>query len=180
MKKLVSAFLLGGLLATTGWVEGTVTSLSPPTQVEGSLAHGQKIPLEWAESSAVACFPATRFEQFDGHHVFYRIAMPAASKMQIILTPKAGAKINLYALRQPAAGQQPVPPNVSSAISAEASYPMYARKAGGKIVTNADDGVRKVEFISIDQPYSILVGVAGAQGLSQGEFTLSVSLQSRH
>lgn len=46
-------------------------------KVEGKLEDGVKIPLDWAEGSSVACFPSTRFEMFDGHHVFYRVNLPA-------------------------------------------------------------------------------------------------------
>ncbi len=149
------------------------------SEVKGNISSGKKIPLGWAEKSSVACFPGTRFEMFNGNHVFYRTTLPAGKQIKIKLEPTDKAKtINLYALRQSAGGNQPVPPNVESAISAEASYPIYARK-GGKIIKNADDGVRKVEFISVKQPYSILIGVAGAKGATEGEYKLSVAVEPR-
>ncbi len=184
LKKFVGTLVVSTMLPLFVLAESTVTPLaldsgSKTVEVSGNISSGQKIPLHWAENSAVACFPGTRFEQFDGNHVFYRVPMPAASSMKIMLTPKNGAKINLYALRQGASGQQPVPPNVTSAISAEASYPIYARKVGGKIVSNPDDGIRKVDFISVGQPYSILIGVAGAHGAADGEFSLKVEVAPR-
>jgi len=157
----------------------TVGSPSEPSSVEGNIKSGKKIPLGWAELSNVACFPATRFEQFDGNHVFYRVPMSANSSLKITMTPKDNASINLYALRQAAAGSQPVPPNVTEAISAEASYPKYVKIDAKKKIQNKDDGVRKIEFTSVDSPYSILIGVAGANGLTEGSFKLDVEQTAR-
>jgi hypothetical protein len=183
LKKLLTTLVVSAMLPVLVLAEASVTPISldsgSKAEVSGNISEGKKIPLQWAESSAVACFPGTRFEQFDGNHVFYRVPMPAASSLKIKLTPKNGSKVNLYALRQSAGGPQPVPPNVTSAISAEASYPIYARKVGGKIVSNPDDGIRKIDFISVDQPYSILIGVAGAHGAAEGEFSLQVEVAPR-
>ena len=148
-------------------------------EVSGNIKDGTKLSsLRWAERSSVACFPGTRFEMFNGNHVFYRITLPAASAMKIIVTPSEGKKINLYALRQ-GMRDQTVPPNVPSAISCEASYPIYANVSKTKRVSNKDDGTRKVEYISVNSPYSILIGVAGAEGLTEGDFKLKVEIKSR-
>lgn len=148
-------------------------------EVTGNLKDGVKIlNLRWAESSQVACFPGTRFEMFNGNHVFYRMEMPAASAMTITVIPKDGKTINLYALRQ-GMRQQQTPPDVTRAISCEASYPIYANVSKTRRVTNKDDGTRKVEYISVNSPYSILIGVAGAEGLTEGDFTLKVEMKAR-
>ncbi len=185
--KLVALVLVltGAAFAQTA-TEPKVMLLTMPAdpvaggEVAGNLKEGQKIDLRWAESSQVACFPGTRFEMFTGNHVLYRVTMPAATSMTVTVTPKNNAAINLYALRQ---GSRPtdqsVPPNVQRAISCEASYPIYANMGGGKVVRNKDTGVRKVEYISVGSPYSILIGVAGAQGLTEGDFTLNISIKPR-
>lgn len=148
-------------------------------EVTGNLKDGVKLSsLRWAESSSVACFPGTRFEMFNGNTVFYRIELPAASAMKITVKPKDGKAINLYALRQ-SMRQQQVPPDVTSAISCEASYPIYANLPTGRRVTNKDDGTRKVEYISVNSAYSILIGVAGANGLTEGDFTLGIEIKPR-
>lgn len=134
--------------------------------------------LNWAAQSSVAAFPGTRFEMFNGHHVLYRIALPAASQITITLTPEKGKLINLYALRL-GTDDASLPPNISRAISAEASYPRYANLGGGRKVSDPDNGVRKIEFMSIDRPYSIVIGVAGAQGLSEGDYKLSINFSGR-
>ncbi|MGD9590283.1 MAG: hypothetical protein AB7Q37_11900 [Pyrinomonadaceae bacterium] len=153
---------------------------SPAGEITGNISSGQKIPLRWAESSQVACFPGTRFEMFNGNHVLYRVGLPAASKMKITLTPKGGSKLSLYALRQGARpADHAVPPNVRSAISCEASYPLYANVGGGRRVTNKDDGTRSVEYISVNAPYSILIGVAGAEGATEGQYSLKITVEPR-
>lgn len=150
-----------------------------PAVVSGNISSGKKIPLDWAAKSSVACFPGTRFEMFDGNHVFYRVELPARSEMKIKLVPRDRSKvINLYALRQGAGGDQPVPPDVDTAISAEASYPLYA-KTGTRTIKNSDDGTRKIDFISVNKPYSILIGVAGGKGSVEGEYELSVAVDKR-
>jgi hypothetical protein len=160
-----------------------VTPLTLPAnsnvgQIAGDIKHGKTISLSWAERSSVACFPGTRFEMFNGNHVLYRVDMPARSRITITLTPKDGKLINLYALRQGVA-ERAAPPNISSAISCESKYPIYANLPTGRTVSNKDDGVRKVEFISVGSPYSILIGAAGVKGLTEGEFTLSVKVEGR-
>lgn len=163
-----------------------VTPLSLPAnstigEVTGDIKDGQILSsLRWAEQSNVACFPGTRFEMFNGNHVFYRVTLPAASAMTVTVTPKNNAQISLYALRQgTSAIDQTVPPNVKSAISCEASYPIYANLPGGRTVKNKDDGTRKVEYISIGSAYSILIGIAGAKSATEGEFTLKVEVKPR-
>lgn len=147
-------------------------------EVTGNIKDGTKLSLRWAERSPVACYPGTRFEMFSGNHVFYRITLPAASAMKITVTPKEGKAINLYALRQ-GMRRQSVPPNVTSAISCEASYPIYANVSKTRRVRNKDDGIRKVEYISVRSPYSILIGVAGAEGLTEGDFKLKIKIKPR-
>lgn len=180
----LSLLLVLGLVLCAEAQTPTVTPLVLPANsttgsITGDISKGIKIPMTWAESSSVALVPATRFEQFNGNHVFYRIEMPARSSFKVTLVPKNGAKINLYALRQGAAGPHQVPPNVTSCISSEASYPIYANTGGGRRVSNPDDGVRKVEYISVNRPYSILIGVAGAEGLTQGEYTMNIEIKQR-
>ncbi|MBX2870658.1 MAG: hypothetical protein KTR30_01120, partial [Saprospiraceae bacterium] len=48
---------------------------TPQNQIsvfEGVLDQGQTMPLRWAENSSVACFPGTRFVEYQGNHVLYR------------------------------------------------------------------------------------------------------------
>jgi hypothetical protein len=181
---IVRTFLLVLCLSTVSLAQGppvtplTLPAGSPAGEITGNIAEGQKMSLDWAAQSSVAAFPGTRFEMFDGNHVLYRVNLPAASEITITLTPENGKLINLYALRQ-GVNETASPPNISTAISAEASYPRYANLGAGKTVSNPDNGVRKVQLMSIDRPYSILIGVAGAQGLTEGVYKLHVQIDGR-
>ncbi len=192
MRSKISLFILILICAGTVFSQTNtdktvkVTPLTLPAnstagEITGNITDGQILSsLRWAEQSNVACFPGTRFEMFNGNHVFYRVTLPAASSMVVTLTPKDNAQISLYALRQgSSAADQTVPPNVRSAISCEASYPIYANLGGGRTVKNKDDGTRKVEYISVGSSYSILIGVAGAKGATDGDFTLKVEIKPR-
>ncbi|MCA9781321.1 MAG: hypothetical protein KC800_31600 [Candidatus Eremiobacteraeota bacterium] len=185
MKSLLSNLIFFFVLSSLALAqEPVVTPLNLPEgsnvgEITGNIDKGQIIPMGWAESSSVALVPATRFEQFNGNQVFYRITMPAASVINIKMKPQDGKKINLYALRQSAQGAQEVPPNVTRAISSEASYPIYANMGGGRRVQNEDKGYREVEFMSVNRPYSILIGVSGAEGETEGEFLLRIEIKSR-
>lgn len=176
---LFAAFSVAAQTATSVKVKSiTMPANSTTGSIKGDLKDGQKIDLDWAAKSNVACFPGTRFEMFNGNHIFYRITLPKASEITVTVTPTDGKAINLYALRQGAA-ETAAPPNITSAISCEASYPIYANTGGGRRVRNADDGTRKIEFMSVSKPYSILIGVAGAEGLTDGSFTLNVEITGR-
>lgn len=145
-------------------------------RVAGDLAQGQLMPLDWAASSQVACFPATRFIEFQGHHVLYRVDLPRYAKMTIRVVPKGRDRINLYGIRQGAnPAMQSVPPAVSVAGACEAAYPIYAGapnlKRGGE--------PQEIEFMAINNPYSILIGVAGALGVTSGDYTLEITIGDR-
>ena len=157
--------------------EITVIDLEANSKIiqNGNLNTGFSIPLKWAENSSVACFPGTRFNEYMGNHILYRVQMPAAAKINIQVTPKNKKhRINLYALRL-GADNMSTPPNITSAISCEASYPIYA----GKPNYNKAAKPQSVEYISINKPYTILIGVAGAEGVTEGDFELEILMGSR-
>ncbi len=93
--------------------------------LEGDLADGRCSALEWAQSGQVACFPATRFNYFEGNHVFYALSEPLAprSEMSITVTPNPGVDVSLYGY-QVGETRYPVPPAVTRTVSCEASYPL--------------------------------------------------------
>lgn len=141
--------------------------------IEGSISNGVEIPLAWASSSQVACFPATRFNEFKGNHVFYRVHLPPNSQLKISITPTDNKRINLYAVRM-GVDDTNIPPDIHSVGSCEASYPIYA----GKPNYNKKAKAQSVEFMSIRNPYSILIGVAGAENVLSGSFDLDIEMIS--
>ncbi len=145
------------------------------TLVTGNLDRGAPMPLRWAESSQVACFPGTRFNEFQGNHVLYRMVMPPYSELKITVTPKDKKKrTNVYALRL-GENNYDLPPNIVRAISCEAAYPIYA----GTPNYRAPAKPKSVEYISINKGYNIVIGVAGAERVIAGEYELKIEIQSR-
>jgi hypothetical protein len=177
---LVALSMIAWALPARAQEEAAVLSIScekgQTVQVKGDLSAGQQIPLDWAASSQVACFPATRFVEFQGNHLFYRVELPRYSKIIISVKPEGRQRINLYGIRQGTnAGIQPVPPHVSVASSCEAGYPIYA---GNPNLSKGGD-TQNIEFMAINNPYSILIGVAGAREVLEGGFTLQVQISDR-
>ena len=144
-------------------------------EVTGNLNAGKVIPLRWANSSQVACFPATRNQEFEGNHVFYRAELPKYSTLVITLIPTGKHRINLYGIRQSTqADYQEIPPNIHSAVC-DSDYPLYA----GKTDLSKGGENQDLEFMAINNPYSILIGVAGAVGVKEGDFKLQVEIRGR-
>lgn len=155
----------------------TVTELEAQTVITkmGNLKDGSTMPLSWAASSQMACFPATRFNEYQGNHLLYRVQLPAYSKMKITVTPKNKKhRINLYALRL-GENNMGTPPELNSAISCEASYPIYAGTPNYRQANKA----KSVEYISIRKSYTILIGVAGAVDVKEGDFELKIETSKR-
>ena len=139
---------------------------------EGNLADGQKIPnLSWAADSSVACFPATQNQKFTGNQVLFTTTIPKRSEMFIKVIPKnKNHNLSLYAYEVGLTNEQ-LPPNLSSCVTCEADY-KWDRKWRGK----TQDHTRKVRLNAINNPYKVVIGVVGAEGLTVSDFTLEIKL----
>lgn len=181
MKRFTFVFSLLFLTISVNFAQDSNTpevidlDFQPTIIQEGNLNTGFLMPLDWAQSSQVACFPGTRFTEFRGNHLLYRVQLPAAANVKITVTPKSKKhRINLYALRL-GANNYDSPPDIARAISCEASYPLYA----GKPNLKAPAKPQSVEYMSIRKPYNILIGVAGAEGVTEGDFELKIEFTKR-
>jgi len=145
-----------------------------PSKVEGSIDSGTPIALEWAAKSSVACFPATKNEHFSGNHVVYEASIPAYSEMKIRLVPKDPTlDLSLYALEVGTTNKD-LPPDVGQAVSCEASY------GTKKLSEPYNPGQpESVKLTALKNPYRVLIGVAGAQKVQKGAFSLEVELVKR-
>ncbi|MEM7036317.1 MAG: hypothetical protein AAF570_04995 [Bacteroidota bacterium] len=129
---------------------------------KGNLFEGKRIPLEWAANSSVACFPGTQFERYRGNTVFYTLEIPRYSNM--VLKLESDEDINIWALQ--GHDGKTLPPDIHRCVTCEASE---GRK----------NGERTIFLNAINNPYKILVGVAGAKGVTKGEYRLMVELTDR-
>ena len=180
MKKIniVLIFMLGLTHFTMAQEERKVIDIDltgTTTIIICNLNQGATMPLRWAESSQMACFPGTRFNEYQGNHVLYRMVMPPYSDLKITVTPKDKKKrTNIYALRL-GENNYDYPPNIARAISCEAGYPIYA----GTPNYRAPAKPRSVEYISVNKAYNIVIGVAGAVDVMYGEYEIKIELKSR-
>ncbi len=144
--------------------------------VRGDLRQGGKIAdLSWASRSSVACFPATQNRKFTGNHVLYKTEIPPYSVMTITLVPEdAAANFSLYGY-QVGTASNPIVPDLVSCVTCEADqkwdYPKYGK---------TQDHTRSISFNAITNPYNIFIGVAGAEGLEKGAYTLKIDLKTRN
>lgn len=139
----------------------------------GDLAEGTKIiDLSWASNSSVACFPATQNSKFRGNHIIYITEIPPHSIMDITVIPEnKNDNMSIYAYMT-GTNNDAMVPNLSSCITCEAEHKWDYPKRG-----KTQDHTRTVSLNAINNPYRVVIGVAGAEGLTTGKFKLQVTLK---
>ena len=141
----------------------------------GDLAEGCKIlDLSWAANSSVACFPGTQNTKYRGNHIFFVTEIPAYSDMLITLIPDdKKANMSLYAY-QDGTTSDAYPPNLSRCVSCEADHKWDYPKKG-----KTQDHTRSVSLNSIQNSYRVVIGIAGADGLTTGTFKLKIQVTAK-
>lgn len=134
----------------------------------GNLNEGVFVyDLEWAWDGQNACFPSTRQENFKGHHQLYLTELPRYSELTVTLVPDdPQTRLNLYAYS--IGNDLRIVPNLPSCVSCEASYTPRSGR---------DRSIREVELRAINNPYQVVIGVAGAEGVTTGQYRLQISLK---
>lgn len=145
------------------------------TKINGNLSDGFKMnDLSWASRSSTACFPATQNKKFRGNHVLFAMKLPKHSVLKIKLIPKnKHANFSLYAY-QVGSSNYKVVPNLQSCVSCEADYKWDYPKRG-----KTQDHTRNIYLNATTNNYNVVIGVAGAENLTIGEFTLEIDLKSK-
>ena len=140
---------------------------------KGDLADGVKIhDLSWASTSSNACFPATQNHKFRGNHIIYITEIPKYSKMEITVVPDdKNANMSIYAYTVGTSSNAMVP-NLSSCVSCEAEHKWDYPKKG-----KTQDHTRTVYLNAVNNPYKVVIGVAGADGLTKGSFILKIKTE---
>ncbi|HOZ29337.1 MAG TPA: hypothetical protein PLL66_00300 [Bacteroidales bacterium] len=141
-------------------------------KVSGNLAQGKVInDLTWASNSAVACFPSTQNLKFNGKHVLYWTSIPPRAELFIKVIPdNPSANFSIYAY-QISTNDYSVVPNLNSCVSCEAEHKWDYPKVG-----KTQDHTREISLNSVDNSYKIVIGVVGADGLSEGSYKLELRL----
>lgn len=150
--------------------QNNVSSISIGNDIEGDLSQGEILSdLGWAENSGVACWPGNEHVNFMGSHVFYSAPQEPHTLFTATVTPtSADVDVNLYILQQPE-GNNEVPPDVTSVVSCEVSFPQS---------TDSNPGEQESTSVTaIERSYFNIIGVAGPQGVVTGGYTLTISTE---
>jgi hypothetical protein len=145
------------------------------TSVTGNLSSGFFMEdLSWASTSSNACFPATQNSKFTGKHVLYGFVIPPYSEVTVKVIPKnKNANFSIYGY-QVGTSNFSIVPNLTTCIACEADHKWDYPKVG-----KTQDHTRSIWFNSTTESYNIFVGVTGADGLDEGDYTLEIDLVSR-
>ena len=144
--------------------------------VSGNLSEGKVIEdLSWAWSSSNACFPSTQKSKFTGNHVFYSVELPAYSEMEVTVTPEdKNQNFSIYAY-QTGLNNADLVPDLPRCIRCEVDH-KWDRQFRGR---TQDHSRTAKDLVAITNPYRVVVAVVGADGLAEGDYTLSFSVKSR-
>jgi hypothetical protein len=147
--------------------DGTVDVTGDPDEViTGDLSSGAKIDLDFAEDSAVACFPATENVNFNGNTVLFTgVSKEGSQNIVVQADPDNGVDISLYVLEFPPGGEQ-IPPDVTSSSRCEASYDQQND-------SNPGDPEAVGPLIGFGDR-TMVIGVAGANGATSGAFSVGI------
>ena len=142
-------------------------------EAEGNLNQGKKLDdLSWAWSGQNACFPSTQKDKYTGKHVFYAIQLPPHAILNVSLIPDdKNANMSLYGYQMGSTNYSLVP-DLASCVSCEADHKWDRPHAGAK-----QDHTRSIRFNAINNPYNIVIAVAGANELTSGSFRLLFNME---
>ena len=134
--------------------------------LSGNLSQGELMEdLSWAWNSSNACFVATQATKFKGNHLLYQTELPGRAELYIRLKPTGGnKKLSLYAYSIGKSSNRIVP-NLPSCVSCEASF----RSDFGQAQSE-----RVVRLNAINNPYKVIIGVAGEEGITEADYTLEL------
>ena len=143
----------------------------------GNLSQGKPMPdLSWAWSSNNACFPETQKRKFTGNHVLYYTDLPAYSEMEITVVPNdPNANFSIYAYQVGKVTENKLVPNLSSCTRCEADH-KWDYKKRGKI---QDHSRTVTDILALANPFQVVIGVVGADGLAEGDYELHIKLKSK-
>lgn len=178
--KIFSSFVfvilsgLQSLYAQTSSLHWIEIKQGETTSVDGNLSTGTVMPdLSWAWNSAVACFPGTQAHKYTGNHVLFALDLPSYTELEITLIPSdKNANFSLYAYEVGTISENNTVPNLSQCIRCESD-----EKWDYKVKGKTQDHTRHVKYILAKaNPYQVIIGVSGADGLKEGAFTLQVKV----
>ncbi len=142
----------------------------------GDLRDGKALAsLDWAWSSSSACFATPIAHRYAGNHIFYTVQLPVNATISIKLIPDdMGSDMAIYGYST--SGESAIlPEDLLSCLTCEAD-PASGESSSNKEYRSIEIGSVKL-FEDLPQiPSTVLIGVAGAEGVTAGAFTLEIAL----
>lgn len=143
------------------------TTVDGETSTSGDVASGRCTALDFADDSAIACFPGTQFDDFSGNQVYFALSEPLRpdSIATITMTPTDGADLHIYGYMMNT-NRFYVPPAVGSVTTCEAGYS-----------PNETAVPETIEFQNPgDREHNVFFAVSGPEGITQGAFDIQVTV----
>lgn len=179
MKQIFLAFLFAASISASAQ-QTKIYGIEPVPNGEVSytadLSEGNKLSdLSWAWNSSNACFPETQKQKFTGNHVFFTGIIPKYSEMVVTVIPSdPNADFSIYAFEIGVNSNKMVP-DLPSCIRCEAEHKWDRPKKG-----KTQDHTRVIkDLLALNTPYRVVIGVTGANGLTEGAFTLKIEMKTR-
>lgn len=147
----------------------SVAMLNENQSYAGDISRGEVIDLDFAHESTMACWTETEDQNFSGPHQFFALNMAANSTLTVRLDSQPEVDANLYVI-QVGTTIFTLPPDLLTAVTCEAAYPMSNDSNPGEVDSAA--------VTTFNNPYNVIIGVAGAQGHESGGFVLDVTTTS--
>lgn len=143
----------------------------------GNLSEGIILnDLSWAWNSNNACFVENQKKKFSGKHVIFEGIIPKYSEVSVTVVPKdPSANFSIYAY-QTGINTKDLVPNLPRCIRCEADHFQERNRVGRE----EQDHTRTVtNLVAMNRRYRLVIGVTGADGLSEGDFTIKVKTKTR-
>jgi len=179
MKKLIFFLIVfpAAMLAQDPVVYGIEPVSNQEVAYSGDLSQGIFLDdLSWAWNSSNACFPETQKKKFTGKHLFFTGIIPKYSEMTVTVVPTDPSQnFSVYAY-EIGTNSNDLVPDLPRCIRCEADHKRERNFAGRP----PQDHTRSVSnLVAINNPYRVVIGVTGADGLEEGAFTLVINTKSR-
>jgi hypothetical protein len=130
---------------------------------EGDLSEGQ-VPSSLDFLEDYYCATGTEFVNFDGAHVYYTYEQPAGVQVYVTATPERGVDVSLIVSQAPAGTSGTGAAAIVDPCEISADLPN----------DNNPGESESVKVTSIDKGYHLIIGVAGAGGITEGAFKVEV------
>jgi hypothetical protein len=140
---------------------------SEPDQTEtGNISAGEVIDLGWADASGFYCWPSTENVNFSGKHSFFIVPKEGNDDIFVKLEPEAGKDLSLYTLEY--SGTPTTPP-------VESSPPSRCESSFDQVHDGNPGEPERIQLLGFPTR-TVVIGVAGANGEDDADFTLKVWL----